>query len=190
MDRLMRILSSCVANIPPNFPHVFFDTSGRWAVVPYNHSLAFWPLNKQYPYVLHGESRADSVYFTPDGRQLVAGLRMWDITNPHASGRDLWKAPSEFHRIEFDASGNYAVVGTLTNGTFLISLSDGKVRQIPNTELQHTWTLNDSISPDGRYVVGTHSPRAWIHIWDVKTDQVRILNVDIDTSRSSFFTRW
>jgi serine/threonine protein kinase/WD40 repeat protein len=175
-------------NIAAYFPPIF-DPSGRWVVVPYWHSLAFWPLNRQYPYVLHGEgSGAESIHFTPDGRQLVAGfsdlgIRTWDIRNPHVSGQDLWKTPSELHRIELDARGKYVVAGTVLNRTFLISLPDGKARQMPNTEVPSATGssfINDSVSPDGRYVVGPQNEKGDIHVWDVKTDQVRILKGTAD----------
>lgn len=182
-------------DVKPYAVTISLHPSNQWIAVPYNDSIAFWPVNHVYPHVLNTDtstmpdvSGAESIFFTPDGKQLVAGFNMkgiqaWNLSNFQEAGRIVWAEPAEIHRIELDASGKLAVAGSINGRSYLIPLADGKVRETPASESPSG--LNSSISPDGRYIASYPNPK-FIHIWDSETNKTEAFNASIDTSTVAF----
>lgn len=171
--------------VTPFFPYFAFDPSNRYAVVSYSDSLAFWPLNHVYPYVLHGDGDhgAGGLEFTPDGKHVVAAfmhgsIRLWQMDHPQTIGRDLWRPSSEMYRMDIHPTGKQLAIATNNDGANVISIADGKSRRMPGIG-----TGAVSFSPSGRFLAA--ESYGTIRLWDMESDKVRILNAGKGTSKAT-----
>ena len=166
-------------SVLPAYPYITFDPSNRWVVVNYTDSLAFWPINRAYPYVLQGKVREiveeSAVTFTRDGKQLAVAdgdgsIRVWDLNNLQAGGRNL-RDPSDEnpYLIDSDPFSRYLAIASY-EGPFVISLADGNVHRIPG----EIGAGAVSFSPDGRFLAAESSQR--LIVWDLESDHVKDLN--------------
>lgn len=159
-------------------PFIAFDPSNRWALANYGSSLAFWPLNHVYPYVLHGTGDFGGyVSFTPDAKKLVSAfahgdVRSWDMKDLPAPGRALWKTDLETYQTDVDPTGKYVALATNNKGPFLVSVANGTVRTMPGG----TGAGAVSFSPSGRMLAMEYFGN--VALWDLESNQVKILKPD------------
>jgi serine/threonine protein kinase/WD40 repeat protein len=151
-----------------------FDPGGQWVAVAYFDEIAFWPLVRPDRYQVKGVIAV----FTPDGQSLVGAgassrdVRLWDLHG--GPTRELWKAPGDVYSAGIDPSGRLVAVGTNEEGMFLISMPDGKVRELYAGDGFAQPLL---FSPDGRRLAcfiwaASHQDA---RVWDLKSDSVRVL---------------
>jgi WD40 repeat protein len=159
------------------FSPLAFDPSGQWIIRGCIDELAFWPLVRPDRYVFKGQLG----FYTPDGQSLALvtssalGIRMLNLYG--GPNRDLWTAPGFVYAVDFDPSGQYAVVAAFDKGVYLVSLVDGSARQLPH-EPPTSIVYEVRFSPDGRLVAGIClevGKYQQIRVWDLEADTVRVL---------------
>ncbi len=157
-----------------------FDPSLQWIAVPYGDEVAFWLLTHPHPYVLHGGGTGCwGVCFAPDGASLVGAffggpVRVWNLKG--RATRDLWKPPSMVKSVSVDPLGRYVVAGTQHDGAFVVSMPEGRARQLPDTPPRGSIDLV-AVSRDGRFAAGarTGGKESAIRVWDLESGAARVL---------------
>src|SRR5262249_295423 len=113
----------------------------------------------------------------PNGKHLVSvfghgSIRLWDMENLPASGRNLFKTDLTTWSSDIDPKGRYVAIATGNKGPFVVSLADGTARMMPGG----IGAGKVSFSPDGRILAA----ESWgnIPLWDLESNKVRILKPD------------
>jgi len=159
------------------FPQIAFDPTGDWNAATYKGGILFWPLARPDSYVLRGDSRG----FAPDGQVLfgVDNARRFQVQSLEG-GEPRSFLNLEFTKnlvqTEFDPLGKYMAVSTNGDGAFVVSLADGKARQLPDSPPGGLFGGGMAFSSDGRFVAGSRwdADKA-IRVWDLEADTVRVL---------------
>ena len=162
--------------LPGSAPDIRFDPTGRWIAAAYVRNIVFWPVGRPNRYVLPG----DVGDFTPDGRLLVysgvpvtASLRVQDLVG--GAPQDLWRVQQGINfTVSFDPHRKYMGVGA-ENGCYVLSLADGRARQIPSDRPGGSYR-KPAFSMDGRRVATARADKeAAIYVWDLEANTVQVL---------------
>jgi WD40 repeat protein len=163
------------------FHAVAFDPTSRRAAVAYIEAVGFFPLERR-AYVLPGRGRlGGDVAFTPDGRSLMIGyedsplVRTWRLDGSGRKDLDRWGGAVK--QIAVGPGGRNVLVAGL-DGAFLVSLSDGAARALPDTSPRGRMDVALDISADGRLAAAicTSPPeQKGIRVWDLESLELRVL---------------
>ena len=150
-------------------------------------SVSLWPLTHAYPIVLAGHGRSPSPRaFTPEGTRLVSTsrdrtVRVWPLADHDGErSRILDRVEGAFKTASSLAvapNGAFVVVGYAMGQMKVLPLDGSSGRQL------HPFIDNvDAIAvdPTSRYVAagsgGFFPEDRHVHVWDLETDDVRILD--------------
>ncbi len=159
---------------------VTFDPSGQWIVMGYPENIIFMPLVRPNPYVLQGWQGV----FAPDGTSFVTvvetpsnTIRRLDLST--GTMRDLWKVSGGgISQLALDPDSRFVVAATNYDGATLISLKNGKARQLPD-DPPNGAIATVAVSLDGRFAAGSRfggTEKDMIRVWDLQTNSIRVLN--------------
>ena len=161
---------------------IALQASGRWLAATNDEGgVRIWPLGRTYPRVLKGHNvYSAAVAFAPDGTWVasrgVDGFRYWPLT------QELLEAPWEnplrpSGQLAFDSAGRFIVVAPMFKKVQLLPIGGGDSRTAPAPE-QLARSL--VVSPDGGFVAwggGQSEKERVIRVWDLQTDEVRMLDL-------------
>jgi serine/threonine protein kinase/WD40 repeat protein len=169
---------------------IAFHPTEPLLAIAHRDNLFLYFLNHSYPYIFRTEGMGgtNNVDFLPNGKSVVTSLTFEDIQLWPVPGKDqspvrnIWKIAGEgyIQKLDMDPLGRYLLASTLSRGTFLISISDGKAESLPGRLLKVGPGYGPvSFAFDGRTAAGavTNGPDEYlgIQIWDLNSKTVRVL---------------
>jgi WD40 repeat protein/DNA-binding winged helix-turn-helix (wHTH) protein len=164
------------------------DPEGRWFVYAESNFGVLWPLDSKHARVLRGQAPPFlAVRFTPDGRNLLSTsddgtVRLWPLSSQNGARSSVLMegggllGPS----IGVDPLGRYVLVGDrFRPRVFLVPLEGGEPRQMPGLTQGEGWVGSPAFSPDGRLAVATGLFPSVLRIWDLDSNEVRMLDTHV-----------
>jgi len=162
---------------------IALQASGRWLAASNDEGgVRLWPLGRTYPWVLKGHrGEVRVVAFTPDGTGIASsgfdGHRYWPLTQgiDEAPWQVSFRA-SGAGEFAFDPAGRFIVIAPRYEEVRLLPLGGGDSRTALAPE---QLSRSVAVSPDGDSVAwggGLTEKERVIHVWDLPTDEVRVLD--------------
>jgi WD40 repeat protein len=161
-----------------------FDPNSRWLVTANVQSVAFWPLNRVYPFILRGHQQAVAdLDFTPDGQHLVSTsgdgtVRTWALEGGEAS-RVILRRRLKNPQVAVDPSGRSIAVSGAEGHKVLVAPLDGGPIKTLNGFSSTCLVRAIAWSPKGRLVAAATDrgpiEEKVIRVWDLESGECRIL---------------
>ncbi|MGH9867962.1 MAG: protein kinase domain-containing protein [Candidatus Polarisedimenticolia bacterium] len=158
------------------------DPSGSWLITRDFLGDAFWPLARNYPYVLRGpnDQLRGSLAFDPHGHWVAAGNRfekkiwIWPLDMEGGGQLRVLDVGVGVTGVGVSPDGRFLVAPTL-KGVRLIPLDGGTPRELPGFQ----WTVQmAAFDRDGHRVAagGTVAGEAVIRVWDLDSGAIQVLD--------------
>jgi WD40 repeat protein len=163
-----------------------FHPNGRWIATINAGQPAIWPLGGPQPRIFRHTAGLNKPVFAPDGSWIAsagagAEVLLWPLNGDSGGqGRVLFRGPPvEIGQLAVDPQGQHLLFTAFDHRPRLLSLQDGRVRELHDAE----WFSGAvAFGPRGRLAaVGggwqdSMPEHAVIRVWDLDTDEVRVLD--------------
>ena len=175
---------------------VAFHPESTWMATGHVHSVSLWPLSRRYPTVfrLRGLT-VNRVTFSSDGENFVIGsedgtIRVWPVHRKAGeepgvlySAEGSWEMPLSS---ALSPDGSFLAIGTYNGTVKVLPLDGGPVRELAGPA---DFVRCIAVDPLSRFVavglVGEIEPTIPLRLWDLETDDVRVLDAGDDRGISA-----